>query len=385
VRRALELRNVTVSYSGTPVIDSLCLDIAAGEVVAVAGVPGFGGSSVARVVAGVRHPDAGDVLIDNRIVTDEPPEVRRVGLVPAGSGLLPHLTARENIHYARRIGRRGWYGERYVVERRIEGLVAEMGLEPLLDQRPDRLSVGQRFRVAIARALARSPQVLVVDATAGAEPVHGLRELLSEAAAALQKAIGRCEIDASRAPPAPPLPIVICTSQPAAVAASDRLVVLSSGRIQRDRRPAELRSAPPSLAIARLVYPEGLPTVLGAVAENEILGPVRLPRPVELQREGIVLVALPLAALSLRQQADGIPGRVVEVRPGHRHARVMFAPDALPGERWPVRVPSQQQPRVGARAGVAVSSERILVFDDRAGPDGGRLLAAAGQRSEVVT
>ena len=377
MRRALELRNVTVSYSRTPVIDSLCLNIAAGEVVAVAGEPGFGGSTVARVVAGVRHPDAGEVLIDNRIVTDEPPAARRVGLVPAGGGLLPHLTARENIHYARRIGRRGWYGERYVVERRIEGLVAEMGLEPLLDQRPDRLSPGQRFRVAVARALARSPQVLVVDATAGAEPVHGLRELLAEAVGALRKAIRRCEIDATRAPPVPPLPIVICTSDPAAVAASDRLVVLSGGRVQVDRRPAELRSAPPTLAIARLVYPESLPTVRGTVAEDEIVGPVRLPRPAKLQRQGTVLVALPAAALSLWRQSDGIPGRVVEVRPGHRHARVTFAPDALPGERWPVRVPSQQQPRVGARAGVTVSSEQVLVFDDRAGPDGGRLLAAA--------
>jgi len=327
-------------------------------------------------VAGVRHPDAGDVLIDSRIVTEEPPEARRVGLVPAGGGLLPQLTARESIHYARRIGRRGWYGERYVVEQRIGGLVAEMGLEPLLDQRPDRLSPGQRFRVAVARALARSPQVLVVDATAGAEPVHGLRELLSEAVAALRNAIGRCEVDATRAPPVPPLPIVICTSHPAAVAASDRLVVLSGGRVHVDRRPAELRSAPPTLAIARLVYPEGLPTVRGTVAGNEIVGPVRLPCPANFPRQGSVLVALPAAALSSRQ-SDGIPGRVVEVRPGHRHARVTFAPDALPGERWPVRVPSQLQPRVGARAGVSVSPEQILVFDDRAGPDGGRLLAPA--------
>lgn len=371
-----------MSYSRSPVIDSLCLDIPAGDVVAVAGEPGFGGSSVARVLAGVRRPDAGDVLIDSRIVTDEPPELRRVGLVPAGGGLLPHLTARENIHYARRIGRRGWYGERYVVERRIDGLVAEMGLEPLLDQRPDRLSPGQRFRVAVARALARSPQVLVVDATAGAEPVHGLRELLSGAVTALRRAIGRCETDGTRAQPARRLPIVLCTSHPAAVAASDRLVVLSEGRVQVDSDPKALRSAPPTLATARLVYQEGLPTVRGVVAQGAIVGPVRLPCPPELRREGGVLVGLPAAALDLRPPTSGIPGRVVEVRPSHRHARVMFAPDALPGERWTVRVPSQQQPRVGARAGVAVSSEWILVFDDSPGPGGGRLLLPA---AEVAT
>jgi ABC-type sugar transport system ATPase subunit len=373
VRRALELRNVTVSHSRTPVIDGLSLDVAAGEVVAIAGEPGFGGSMLARIVAGIRRPDAGDVLIGGRIVTDEPPETRRVGLVAAGGGLLPHLTARENIHYARRIGRRGWYGERYVVEQRIDGLVAEMGLEPLLDQRSDRLSPGQRFRVGVARALARSPQVLVVDATAGAEQVHGLRELLTDAVRALRNAIARCEIDTTRAPPAAQLAIVICTSQPAAVAAGDRLIVLAGGRVQVDGRPADLRSAPSTVAIARLVYPEGLPTVLGTVTGEEIVGPVRLPCPPGLQRPGTVLVGLPAAALSLGRPPDGIAGRVIEVRPGHRHARVTFAPDALPGERWPVRVPSQQQPRMGARVAVTVSPDRVLVFDHQAG----QLLTAA--------
>ncbi len=331
---------------------------------------------LARVIAGIRHPDAGEVLIGGRTVTAEPPETRRVGLVPAGGGLLPHLTARENIHYARRIGRRGWYGERYVVEQRIDGLVAEMGLAPLLDQRSDRLSPGQRFRVAVARALARSPQVLVVDATAGAEQVHGLREVLSEAVVALRNAIARCEIDATRAPPAAQLAIVVCTSRPAAVAACDRLVVLAGGRIQEDRRPSDLRSAPSTVAIARLVYPEGLPTLVGTVIEDEIIGAVRLP-----PRRGSGPVRCSSGCPPRRSAWGGSPRGyrvgwstcvLVTGTPGSRSRRTRCR-----AERWPVLVPSQQQPRVGARVTVTVSPDRLLVFADQAGPDGGRLLAAA--------
>jgi ABC-type sulfate/molybdate transport systems ATPase subunit len=116
-------------------------------------------TALARTVAGLAPPVSGRVLVSGHDVTDRRPGRRQIGYVPAGGGLLPHLTVAQNIEYlmsrhdAVRDLTRTW---KFVLTKQLE-------LGPLLTQRPHELSTAQRVRVALARAALPLPEVLVFD------------------------------------------------------------------------------------------------------------------------------------------------------------------------------------------------------------------------------
>src|SRR5215204_1038798 len=95
----LDLRRGLARGRGRPLLDGLSLRVAPGEVVAAAGPPGFGGTSLSRLVAGIVVPESGQVRIGGTDVTGLLPARRAAGLVPVGGGLLPHLTTEANITY----------------------------------------------------------------------------------------------------------------------------------------------------------------------------------------------------------------------------------------------------------------------------------------------
>lgn len=353
---SLRLEDVRVERAGRTVLGPVSFTVSTGETVVVAGTSGFGGTTLARVIAGTVHPDGGQVCVGGEDVTDaEPAQRHTVGYLPAGGGLLPHLDIESNIWYGLRLRGEGgpW------LENRIRTVVRALDLEPSLKLRPHNLSPGGRFRAAIARIAVRDPAPVawVVDATRGGH-VRGLRDLLDRLPDQLVAPAG----------------VLVCVDDGRAAAVTgeaDRLLVVTGGKITRSGTPAELRADPPDLLTARLTLPQPLPVHTGQVAVKEIrCGPMLLPRPTWLEPDRDVSVVVNRPALSLRppQDSGDVDGRVVDIRPAGARAWVVVEPSDLPGDRWWVEHwgdgwwPRPRQP-----VGVRVDPYGLLFFDTETG------------------
>ncbi|MBY8338833.1 ABC transporter ATP-binding protein [Streptomyces spinosirectus] len=158
-------------------------EVPRGELVALKGRSGSGKTTLLNIVGGLDTPDRGRVAVDgvdlSELGEDGLLALRRdrVGFVFQSFGLIPILTAAENVGVPMRL-RRTDVRER---EERVELLLALVGLADHAAQRPGELSGGQQQRVAIARALANSPSLLIADEPTGqldAETGHAVMELL---------------------------------------------------------------------------------------------------------------------------------------------------------------------------------------------------------------
>ncbi|MFK4545995.1 putative ABC transport system ATP-binding protein [Streptomyces tendae] len=158
-------------------------DVPRGELVALKGRSGSGKTTLLNIVGGLDTPDAGRVEVDGRNLADLDEDgllaLRRdrVGFVFQSFGLIPIITAAENVGVPMRL-RRAAPRER---EERVELLLSLVGLADHAAQRPGELSGGQQQRVAVARALANNPGLLIADEPTGqldAETGHSVMELL---------------------------------------------------------------------------------------------------------------------------------------------------------------------------------------------------------------
>ena len=167
----IELKNLTFSYSGNAAIfEGFDLRIDRGEAWAVIGPSGCGKTTLLYLMAGLRHPSAGSIVIGGSPIRRPRPQT---GLVLQDHGLLPWATVRDNAKLGLRI--RKFYGpdgrhappgariKREGIERRVSYWLGRLGIEALQDKYPSQLSRGQRQRTAIARTLAMEPDLLLMD------------------------------------------------------------------------------------------------------------------------------------------------------------------------------------------------------------------------------
>jgi molybdate transport system ATP-binding protein len=176
---------------------------------ALYGPSGAGKTSLIEVIAGLRHPTAGRVSLDDTVLSDLRPQQRRVGYVSQDDTLFPHLNVRQNVTYgAARASHEGFS---------IDRVAAAVGIEHLLERPVQQLSGGERKRVALARALVSEPRILLLD-----EPLAGVdTELGGRVLEYLIRVRGEF-----------PIPIVYVThSLEEASAICDEIVVLDRGRV----------------------------------------------------------------------------------------------------------------------------------------------------------
>ncbi len=231
----LRIEAVGKRFGGFRAVDSLSLDIHAGEFFALLGPSGCGKTTLLRMLAGFELPDEGRILLDGRDIAHVPPHLRPVNMMFQSYALFPHLSARDNIAFGlKRSGMRS-----SEIKARVDEMVALVKLEGLEKRKPDQLSGGQRQRVALARSLARRPQLLLLD-----EPLAALDKKLRENTQAelmeLQRRLGLTFI-------------FVTHDQDEAMSLAGRIGVMDAGRLEQVATPRELYEAPRSRWIAEFV------------------------------------------------------------------------------------------------------------------------------------
>ncbi|MGY8635454.1 ABC transporter ATP-binding protein [Bradyrhizobium sp. 14AA] len=224
----LSLCGLSKVYGEAHAVRGLDLDVERGEFLSLLGPSGCGKTTTLQMVAGFVPPTAGTVVVGGRDLTVVAPEKRDMGVVFQSYALFPHMTVRQNIAFGLEMRKLA----RTQLHDRVEEALSMVRLSGFGDRYPSQLSGGQRQRVAIARALAIQPSVLLLD-----EPMSNLdaklRGEMHVELRALQRRLGITTV-------------LVTHDQVEAMTMSDRIAVMTNGRISQLGSPHEIYDQPAS-------------------------------------------------------------------------------------------------------------------------------------------
>jgi len=248
---AIRFVNVSRHFGEVKAVDEISLDIWDGEFFSLLGPSGCGKTTCLRMIAGFERPSAGQIFLLGEDVSALPPYERDVNTVFQDYALFPHMTVSENIAYGLMI-KKVPIAERV---KRVEEMLELVRLFALGDRKPSQLSGGQRQRVALARALINHPRVLLLDEPLGALDLK-LRQQMQVELKAIQERVGITFV-------------YVTHDQEEALTMSDRLAVISQGRIEQVGTPAEVYETPKTAFVANFV---GVSNLVSGRAAEEITG-----------------------------------------------------------------------------------------------------------------
>jgi iron(III) transport system ATP-binding protein len=265
----LHVAGVTKSFGDVEVLHGVSLSVAAGRMVALLGPSGCGKTTLLRIIAGLERPDAGTVVLGDRVLSDGdnvvPPERRHVGMVFQDWALFPHLSVEANVAYGLRKLPAAETRER------VADALAMVGLAELAGRSPETLSGGQQQRIALARAIAPRPSVLLLD-----EPFSNLDAALrGQVRTEVHQLLADLGITT----------LFVTHDQEEAFVLGDDVAVVRDGRIVQQAAPTAVYARPADRWVAEFVGDANLvpghadgataTTVLGPVAlEESLAGPV---------------------------------------------------------------------------------------------------------------
>ncbi len=236
MKPGLELVGAQVPFGQQPGLVDLSLSVARGQRLALLGPSGAGKSTLLRALAGLAPMTAGTLLIDDKEVTNAPPERRGIVYLHQTPLLFPHLNVIDNVGFALEVRGRSRAEARHAVE----PLLAQVRLLDVASRRADTLSGGQRHRVALARALAAQPAALLLD-----EPFASLDPSL--------RADVRDSVVGLLGHPDGPAAVIVTHDVDEACALGHQVALLLDGRLAQVGSPSDVLAAPHSLAVARFL------------------------------------------------------------------------------------------------------------------------------------
>jgi iron(III) transport system ATP-binding protein len=251
---SVSLRGLTKRFGpDTAAVRDLTLEVRHGEVLSLLGPSGCGKTTTLRLVAGFLEPDAGEIWVGDRRLSEPgkavPPERRGMSMIFQSYAVWPHKTVAANVAY----GLKFRDVPRADVAKRVRDALALVRLELLADRYPGELSGGQQQRVALARALVIEPQILLLD-----EPLSNLdanlREEMRFELRRLHEELGITTL-------------YVTHDQAEAMVTSDRIAVMRDGGVEQVGAPREIYDSPATAFVARFVG--GANLLPGVVAADQ--------------------------------------------------------------------------------------------------------------------
>ena len=232
---AVTFDGVTKCFGEVKALDDVSLEIGRGEFMTLLGPSGCGKTTLLKLAAGFLGPDSGSVAINGKLVNDLPTYKREIGMMFQNYALFPHMSVAENVAY----GLKTRHVPRTEIRKRVADVLALVKLTNMDDRKPRQLSGGQQQRVALARALVINPTVLLLD-----EPFSALDKNLRASMQIELREIQR-KLDLTT--------IFVTHDQSEALSMSDRMAVMSEGKIRQLGSPLEIYRRPGDRFVASFV------------------------------------------------------------------------------------------------------------------------------------
>ncbi|HEY5664821.1 MAG TPA: ABC transporter ATP-binding protein [Ilumatobacter sp.] len=300
------LEGVHKAFGDFVAVEDADFGITRGEFFAMLGPSGCGKTTTLKMIAGFEQPTRGKVLLEGIDVSRTPPHKRNVNTVFQQYALFPHMTVADNVAF----GPRSHKLAKSVYEPRVREMLDVVRLAEFANRKPAQLSGGQQQRVALARALVNLPSALLLD-----EPLAALDLKLREAMQLELKRIQR-EVGITF--------VFVTHDQGEALTMSDRIAVMSQGRVEQIGSPEEIYHSPGSLFVAgfigsanllpgKVTSTDGGDVIVDVLAGTTVRTRTDRPRPVGSQVSVMLRPERITASSAAAGEGRGITGRVTEL------------------------------------------------------------------------
>ncbi len=339
------LHKLVKAYGRTEVLHGIDLAVADGEFVVMVGPSGCGKSTTLRMIAGLEDITSGDVEIGNRIVNNLEPKERDIAMVFQNYAIYPHMSVRKNIGFGLRTARMSKAAK---ADRVVE--VAEMlGMNDLLDRKPDQLSGGQRQRVAIGRAMVRNPAVFLFD-----EPLSNLdAQLRTQMRLEIKKLHQRVGNTI----------IFVTHDQVEAMTMADRIVIMCDGHIQQIGTPFEVFHQPDNMFVAQFIGAPAMNMLKGYWHEDKVVlsnqWSVRIPGK-QIREGSDIMLGIRPDDLTVGDHAPLFDGKVSVLEPLGAETLIYVS---VNGQELIAKASGRHPPAVGDTVTLSALTDNLHLFD----------------------
>ena len=251
----IKLEHITKRFGDVVAVDDVNLEIHDQEFVVFVGPSGCGKTTTLRAIAGLEHPDEGNIFIDGNRVNTLSPADRDIAFVFQFYALYPHLTVYDNIAFPLKAVK----APKSEIQERVKEVAAILQIQAMLDRKPSHLSGGEMQRVALGRAMVRRPKAFLMD-----EPMSNLdaklRVDMRTELKRLQHRLGATTI-------------FVTHDQVEAMSMADRIVIMHQGSLQQIGTPQEVYNQPQTVFVAQFMGSPSMNLINGKVQAQTGLNP----------------------------------------------------------------------------------------------------------------